>query len=88
MGKQSKTFATPTEAFISKMQEPTATTSTPEGYTVPEGYRLIKVAKSARLQLLVTPSVAAKLKSAAAGEGLSLNALCNRIFEEYLKGDK
>lgn len=59
--------------------------SVPESFTVPEGYKLVKESKSKRLQLLVTPTTAANLKTAAAVEGISLNELCNRIFEEYLK---
>ena len=83
----SKKFRTPTEAFISSTQSDTAAETkpeTPEGYIVPAGYKLVRETKSARLQLLVTPTISANLKSAAAVEGISINELCNRIFEEYL----
>lgn len=90
MANQRKSFSTPTAAFLSGMKEEPAEpiSTTPEGYTVPQGYKLVRESKSARLQLLVTPAVSADLKSAAAAEGISLNELCNRIFEGYLKGDK
>ena len=90
MANQRKSFSTPTAAFLSGMREEPEeqTKSAPEGYTVPQGYKLVRESKSARLQLLVTPAVSADLKSAAAAEGISLNELCNRIFEGYLKGDK
>lgn len=88
MANKKKDFTTPTAAFISSMpQEDTtaAATESAEGFTVPEGYKLIRESKSKRLQLLVTPTIAANLKTAAAVEGISLNELCNRIFEEFLK---
>lgn len=87
MANQRKSFSTPTSAFISgAREEPTETTT--EGFKVPQGFKLVRESKSARLQLLVTPTVSADLKRAAAAEGISLNELCNRIFEKYLKGDK
>ena len=52
---------------------------------VPEGYRLVKETKSARLQLLIRPTTKAGLKDAAAEKGISLNNLVNEIFERYLK---
>lgn len=91
MATKKKGFTTPTAAFISSMpQEETAPEPTIKvpGFTVPEGYRLVRESKSKRLQLLVTPTIAANLRAAAAVEDISLNELCNRIFEEYLKGGK
>lgn len=88
MANKKKDFTTPTAAFISSMPQeetPAAPTDSAEGFTVPEGYKLIRESKSKRLQLLVTPTIAANLKTAAAVEGISLNELCNRIFEEFLK---
>ena len=89
MASKKKDFTTPTEAFISTPpEESTASSNVVEGFIVPAGYRLIRETKSARLQLLVTPTIAANLKTAAAVEGTSLNEFCNRIFEEYLKRAK
>ena len=90
MANKKKGFTTPTSAFITSMPEeaPAGAADTGEGFTVPAGYRLIRESRNKRLQLLVTPTIAADLKTAAAIEGTSLNELCNRIFEEYLKGDK
>lgn len=88
MANKKKDFTTPTAAFISSMPQeetPITATDSAEGFTVPEGYKLIRESKSKRLQLLVTPTTAANLKTAAAVEGISLNELCNRIFEEFLK---
>ena len=85
-----KDFTNPTELFLSTPQEldpVEMTAADPESFTVPEGYRLIRESKSKRLQLLVTPTIAANLKAAAAIEGISLNELCNRIFEDYLRKD-
>lgn len=56
-----------------------------EGYVVPKGYRLVRETKNKRLQLLTTPTIAENLKAAAVVKGLSVNELCNRIFEDYLR---
>lgn len=77
-----KDFTTPTSAFISIPEEKPAVTA--DNFEVPEGYRLVRESKSQRLQLLVTPTLAANMKTAAVMAGISLNELCNRIFEEYL----
>lgn len=42
--------------------------------------------KSRRLNLLVRPSVYEALIAKADEQDLSFNALCNRIFSEYLEG--
>lgn len=55
----------------------------PDGYVVPEGYKLVRAAKSERIQLLVRPDIKDKLKDLAAAEGVSMNELANRIFEFY-----
>ena len=57
----------------------------PEGVQIPDGYRLVKETKSKRMQLLVRPSTQDALKKAAAREGISVNDLANRIFEEYIE---
>ncbi len=54
-------------------------------YEVPEGYRLVKESKSKRVQLLVTPATEAALKTKAKLMDISLNELCNRIIEDYLR---
>lgn len=86
-----KDFTNPTELFLSTPQEISEPAemmaADPESFTVPEGYRLIRESKSKRLQLLVTPTIAANMKAAAMIEGISLNELCNRIFEDYLRKD-
>ena len=91
MTNRKKDFTTPTDTFISSIPQEESTAPAgngAEGFTVPAGYKLIRESKSKRLQLLVTPTIAANLKTAAAVEGISLNELCNRIFEEFLKGGK
>lgn len=86
MANQKKNFETPTDAFISRKPEPVQDIDIDlENYKPPKGYRLIRESKSARLQLLVTPTIAENLKSAAAVEGISLNEYCNRLFEKHLK---
>ena len=80
---------TPTNAFITgktddRRPDPTIQLKNIE---VPRGYKLVKESKSKRIQLLVTPSTFADLKAAALTQDISLNQLCNRIFEEYLRGD-
>lgn len=87
MAKTQKDFKNPTGLFISEPQQETAPAAD-EGYIVPEGYKLVRESKSARLQLLVTPTTRDNLKAVAITEGISLNELCNRIFEDFLKGAK
>lgn len=52
---------------------------------IPRGYKLVKETKSERMQLLVTPTVKEEIKIIAVKDGVSMNDLANRIFEEYLK---
>lgn len=85
MANRKKDFTTPTEAFISVPEEAPAEMET---FKIPAGYRLVREGKSKRMQLLVTPTTASELRAVADREGLSLNELCNRIFETYLKGNK
>lgn len=80
-----KDFTNPADYFLTP--EPPAAPvkeDLPE-FQVPAGYRLVKEVRSKRLQLLLPPNTVANLKTAAKLEGISLNELCNRIFEEYLK---
>lgn len=57
-----------------------------EAYEVPEGYRLVRERKTARLQLLVREAIKDNLRKEAAALGVSMNDLCNDIFEAYFKG--
>lgn len=86
-----KNFEVPTSAFITRAQEqiPEAAEIDIDNIQLPAGYRIVREAKSKRLQLLITPTTLANLKTAAALDGLSLNELCNRILDGYLtKGGK
>lgn len=86
-----KDYITPTDLFFSNVSEDTKEAPAdrpekePEAFNIPAGYRLVRESKSKRLQLLVTPTTAANLKTAAALEGVSLNEICNRAFEEFLR---
>jgi len=73
--------------FISAAEDPKEApqTTTPEGFIVPKGYKLVKETKSERLQLLVRPTIKDGVKAEAEAQGLSVNELANNIFEEYLE---
>lgn len=62
----------------------------PAAPKIPEGYKMVKVSKSIRMQLLVRPLTKTKLKEVADNRGISVNALINDILEDYLErqGDK
>lgn len=79
------TFENPAELFLGQPGETAATD--PEAVNIPEGYRLVRESKSKRLQLLVTPTIAENLKAIALLRKCSVNELCNRIFEEYMRKD-
>ena len=79
-----KDFTAPTDLFLTK-DEGTQLPTT-EGIAVPEGYVLVREPRSKRLQLLITPTIENNLKQVALVKNISLNELCNRIFEEYLRG--
>lgn len=67
-----------TEEIIAKVQRPAK---------APKGYKLNPLyieTKSERLQLLVQPSLKAKLKEKAKQKGTSVNDLVHRILEEAL----
>ncbi len=85
MAGKKKTFTTPTDAFITSVEDERLKDANIDSFKVPVGYRLVRESKSQRIQLLVTPSTATDLKTAAEVQGISLNELCNRIFEDYLK---
>jgi len=78
----------PAELFISKPVEAPAETKEQETpATAPKGYRVNPLyieTKSKRLQLLVQPSLKAKLKEKAKREGTSVNDLVNSILYDAL----
>lgn len=87
-----KSFKNVSEAFISTAQEepqaPAATTTAKaniESIELPEGYRIIREQKSARMQLLVRPTTKAGIKRIAAAQGLSINELAGNIFDEFIE---
>lgn len=56
----------------------------------PEGYKLNPLyieTKSRRLQLLMQPSLHAKLKDMAKDKKISVNELIHTVLEEYTKGE-
>jgi hypothetical protein len=56
----------------------------------PEGYKLNPLyveTKSRRLQLLMQPSLHAKIKDMAKAKGVSVNELIHAALEEYTKGE-
>ena len=77
-----ETFENPAELFAGQLEG-----TDPEAVNIPEGYRLVRESKSKRLQLLVTPTIAENLKAIALLRKCSVNELCNRIFDEYMRKD-
>jgi hypothetical protein len=56
----------------------------------PEGYKLdprYVETKSRRLQLLMQPSLHAKIKTMAKDQGVSVNEFIHSVLEEYTKGE-
>ena len=51
--------------------------------TVPKGYMIVPEPKTARIQLLVSPTMKEDLKRIALREGRSVNDLCNHALTEY-----
>lgn len=61
------------------------TESTGERFTPPEGYKLVPTeSKTARLQLLITPTTKDQLKRRSEAEGRSVNDICNQAIADYL----
>ena len=81
MGTKKSFKQNPVEAFFST-EEPQET-PTPEGVTIPKGYKLVKENKSERMQLLVRPATKEAIRQAAAAQGISMNDLVNQILDEY-----
>jgi len=63
---------------------PVTTEKPPEGYKLDPRY--IET-KSRRLQLLMQPSLHAKIKTMAKDRGVSVNEFIHGILEEYTKGE-
>lgn len=60
-----------------------------EGLNLPRGYKVVKEARSERIQLLVRPSTKELLQADANKAGKSLNEFVNDLIEDYLgKGGK
>lgn len=69
---------------LSNEQEVTQA-ETVKANSVPNGYRVVYVEKrTERLQLLVPPSIKAKLKETADKEGKSVNDIINSLLQEHL----
>ena len=54
-------------------------------FTPPKGWKLVKEARSERIQLLVRPTTREQLKAEADKAGQSLNEYVNNILEDYLR---
>lgn len=87
-----KDFKTTSELFISSTpaadQSATPVNNEPAAAAIPEGYKLVREAKTERLQILLRPTTHAKLKALAAEQGISKNELINNLIDEYIKGVK
>lgn len=53
-----------------------------EKIKVPKGYRIVKVARNEKLQLLTTPAVKEEVRAEAEKMGISINELLNRILND------
>ena len=86
MAKKSFNATTPAAAaFISTpATEPAAAGSAPAGYKLDPRY--IET-KSRRVQLLMQPSLYAKLKAGAVAQGLSVNEFIHKKLEEAVQGE-
>ena len=74
------------ELFISAAEEQEAPQQMQDtGVNIPKGYKLVKENKSERMQLLIRPTLKEGIRAEAAAQGIHMNELVNRIFEEYLE---
>ena len=81
MTKKTKDFKNPALAFMSTGEEQTAHEP---GQGVPMKLNPLYVeTKSRRLQLLVKPSLHARLRATATAQDMSLNELIHTILEQY-----
>jgi hypothetical protein len=82
---QKKNFKTAALQFISTSEEEAEPKQEAEGAIIPAGYRLAPETKSARLQILLKPTIKARIKAEAERQKMSVNELINIILEEYTK---
>ena len=68
------------EAFITNDDNNQVTPT----FEIPDGFRLVRERKSERMNLLVRDNTKKALKRLAIMDGISLNELVNRIFDEYI----
>ena len=54
------------------------------GISINKGYRLVREAKSERMQLLIRPTTKEALATIAKDAEISVNELVNRILEEFI----
>lgn len=85
-----KDFKTASELFLTP-QEPAqkpegSALEGPEAAAIPDGYKIIREAKTERLQILIRPTTHEKLKHIAAETGQSKNEIINNLIENYIKG--
>jgi len=80
---ENEPFFTPEPEPETKQGE--ASESTEREFYIPEGYRLIPESKTARIQILITPTVKENIRKAAEEEECSINELINRAIKKYLE---
>jgi len=78
----------PAELFLNAEDQQRPAWDPVEGFQVPEGYKLVPVNKTERLQLLVRPAVKSGIKEAAREMGVSMNDLANGILERWLRENR
>ena len=92
--KNSFTGNNPAMMFISAEPEPEARQqdTTPDHIApAPEGYKINPIyieTKSKRVNLLLQPSLAERLRAAAAEDGTSVNEMAAEAIRQYLKNRK
>lgn len=57
-------------------------------FQIPAGYRIVKEAKTHRMQLVIRPSTKEQLRKTAAADGISVNEWINRAIEKELYKDR
>lgn len=96
---EKKSFLNPALQFISAAEEPEErsrqdhkgemlnnSAEKEAAGTTPQGYRIAPEFKTARVQLLIRPTIKNAIRSAAAAQGISLNELIGQILEQYAEG--
>lgn len=80
-----KSFTVSEDFLTAPEPESKETTGEKEpGLFVPEGYKLVQESKTARIQLLITPTMKANVKRVAEAKGVSVNQLYEDVMMEYL----